>query len=465
LRVSVQLVSTETGAHLWADRFDQDIRDLSTGQDEIANRLSAELGVQVVEVESVRSSRERPTDPDAFDFFLRARSASTNQSTMESIALYEQALQRDPSSAKIMIPLAYELINQYIHTDFPDRGTPSLIERASALISAAAAIEANSEHVIFAQGFLLRAQARHSEAIALLQRLVERAPNHCGAFRQLGICKLANGSANEAIPLLQKSIRLDPISPNHRFSCFFIGLALALLGRDAEAIEWQQRALAATVEPGAAWWRASCYLLMASAYANLGQLLDARRAVFEANRLWPYATVRSYAPCPKPMRAPNPTLLVQMLHVQEGTRLAGLREHAKEDADFGVPANGELSTGLIGWNPTSAPGAITIGTHELADLVACQKPLLIDVALRTWGRSIPGAIGLQGAGHGLGFSDDLLVRLSRKMQDLTKGNLSAPIVAFCMNSERFTSYNLALRLVALGHTRCFGTVVDLKRGR
>ncbi len=207
LRVSVQLVSTETGAHLWADRFDQDVKDLSVGQDVIANRLSAELGIQVVEIESARSTRERPTDLDAFDFFLRARSAATNQSTIQSTGLYEQALQLDPSSARIMIPLAYELINRYVHTDFPDRGTPGLIERASTLISAATAIEPSSEHIIFAQVFLLRAQQRIAEAIALLQHLVERAPNHCGAFRQLGICKIANGQAAEAIPFLQKSPR------------------------------------------------------------------------------------------------------------------------------------------------------------------------------------------------------------------------------------------------------------------
>jgi TolB-like protein len=105
LRVNVQLVSTETGAHLWAERFNQNIIDLCAGQDEIVNRISAELGVQVIEVECARSVRERPHDPDAFDFFLRARSAFRNQST-ESIALYEQALQLDTASARIRILLA-----------------------------------------------------------------------------------------------------------------------------------------------------------------------------------------------------------------------------------------------------------------------------------------------------------------------------------------------------------------------
>jgi adenylate cyclase len=452
LRVSVQLVSTETGVHLWADRFDQDLRDLSISQDEIANRLSSELGVQVVEIESARSVRERPTNPDAFDFLLRGRYAFKNQS-MQSIAFYEQALQLDPSSARVMILLARELINRYIHTDFPDRGKPDLIERASALISAAAAIEANSEHVVFAQGFLLRAQARHTEAIALLQHLIQRAPNNCNAFRQLGICKIAKGQASEAIPLLQRSIRLDPLSPNHRFSCHHIGRALALLGRDAESIEWQQRALAATVEASPA-WRAACHLWMASAYANISQSREAKQAALEASRIWPHVTVRSFAPL-GPFPATAPALFVQMCRIREGLGLTGLRDHAEEDADFGVPEAGEVCTDLIGWTPTSVPGATTIRTNELVDILAREKPVLIDVALHSWGRSIPGAIGLRGAGHGFGFSDDLQNRLSRKIQELTKGDLSVPIVSFCVNSERFTGYNLALRLAALGCTQVY----------
>jgi TolB-like protein len=281
LRVNVQLISTETATHVWAERFDQDIRDLSVGQDEIANRLSAELGVQVVEVESERSMRERPRDPDAFDYFLRARSAFRNQST-ESIGWYEQALQLDPSSARIMILLARELINRYLNTG-PDHANPDLIDRAGSLISSAATIEPNREHVVFAEGFLLRAQARHAEAIAALQQLVERAPNNSNAFRQLGICLIAKGRASEAIPHLRRSIRLDPLTPNHRFTCNFIGQALAMLGHDAEAAGWQQQALAATASDTAQ-WRAGCYLFMASAYGLLGQLSDARRALAEANR-------------------------------------------------------------------------------------------------------------------------------------------------------------------------------------
>jgi adenylate cyclase len=451
LRVNVQLVSTETAAHIWAERFDQDIKDLSVGQDEIANRLSAELGVQVVEAEVARSARERARDPDAFDFFLRARSAFRNQST-ESIGLYEQALQLDPASARVMILLARELINRYLNTG-PNVGNPDLIDRAGSLIATAATIEPNSEHVIFAKGFLLRARARHAEAIAILQQLVDRAPNNSNAFRQLGVSLMAKGRAGEAITHLRRSIRLDPLTPNHRFTCNFICQALMMLGHDVEAVGWQQQALAATASDTAQ-WRAQCYLFMASAYGLLGQSSEARHALAEANRLWPYSTVRSFRPIhPDPGGLPDPAILIHMRRIQEGLRLAGLRDHADEAADFGLPETGELRADLTGQTPTSVPGATTIRTGELAGLITRQTPILIDVALGSWGRSMPGAVGLQGTGIGIRFSDVRQTRFSNKIQDLTSGDRAAPIVVFGANSERFTGYNLALRLVALGYTQ------------
>ena len=211
----------------------------------------------------------------------------------------------DPASARIKILLARELINRYL--DGPNWGNLDLIDRAGSLIAVAAAIEPTSDHVIFAQGFLLRAQGRFAEAIALLEHLIERAPNNSNAFRQLGVCKMAKGRAGEALSLLHRSIRLDPLSPNHRFTCHFIGRALALLGCDAESIEWQQRALAADLGVIPA-LRERCYLDMASAYGHLGHTSDAQHAVTKAYQFGSHATVRSYASfAQSPYGLPDPT--------------------------------------------------------------------------------------------------------------------------------------------------------------
>ena len=74
LRVNVQLISAETGAHLWSDRFDEEISQLAAGQQQIIARMYDTIGFSLVDIESARSLRERPTNPDAFDLILRARS-------------------------------------------------------------------------------------------------------------------------------------------------------------------------------------------------------------------------------------------------------------------------------------------------------------------------------------------------------------------------------------------------------
>ena len=74
LRVNVQLVSTETGVHLWWDRFDEAVSEMSAGQEQIVTRMRDQLGISMVEIENARSLRERLTNPDAFDLILQARS-------------------------------------------------------------------------------------------------------------------------------------------------------------------------------------------------------------------------------------------------------------------------------------------------------------------------------------------------------------------------------------------------------
>ena len=458
LRVNVQLISSETNMHIWAGRFDQSVKDLGIGQEEIVSRLREALGFQMFDAESARSVRERPDNPDASDLLLRGWSAWRRGGELsnraEATALYEQALRLDPMSVRAMCFLADEAINSFVIPEYPTRGDENLIARAASLVASAVEIEPGSQRLISVRANLLRAQGHWAEAVPIFQHLIELYPNTHWAPRLFGFLKLAIGQADEAVALLQRSIRLDPLSPFNRTSYQRIGIGLLLLGREEPSIEWLQRALAAGgMAPPI--WRAQCYLFIASAFALLGRTNAAHSALAEANRLWPFATVRSLPPAMTPRGLPHPAYLMQMRHVQEGLRLAGLRDHAEEDADFGVAPESMLHTDLVARTPTSVPGAMTIRTAELVSLLSRLKPIIIDVALDSWGSSIPDAVGLQGTGHGASFSEKVQNRFSRKMQTLTKGDLSAPIVVFCVNSERFTGYNLALRLVALGYTQVY----------
>jgi adenylate cyclase len=116
-------------------------------------------------------------------------------------------------------------------------------------------------------------------------------------------------------------------------------------------------------------------------------------------------------------------------------------------------ARAALVRSPVGQTPTTAPGAAMIKTAELVRFLAERKPIVIDTALYSWGRSLSGAIGLKNAGLGGNLSDSAQDHLKAKMQELTKGDLTVPIIAVGWNSERFDGRNLALRLVALGHTQ------------
>ncbi len=178
---------------------------------------------------------------------------------------------------------------------------------------------------------------------------------------------------------------------------------------------------------------------------------EARQYISRADRLWPYDTVRSHYP----HNPSSSVVAVQIRSHQDGLRLAGERDHADEDADFGVPTDGVLHGDIAGFTPKDAPGARTIRTADLSQFVAEARPVVIDTVSYTWDVSIPGAVGLTFAGLGGGFTDSAQDHLRSKMRELTGGNLSKPIVAVGWNSERFDGRNLALRLVALGYTQVY----------
>ena len=193
------------------------------------------------------------------------------------------------------------------------------------------------------------------------------------------------------------------------------------------------------------------YRRLAAAYARSGRLDEAKHALAEADRLWPYDTVRGHWPDDQS----RTVYWDQIGRFQDALRLAGERDHADEDVDFGVPADAALHVEFAGRTPREAPGVTTIRTADLARFLAEAKPVVIDTVTNSWGRSIPEAVGLRFAGLGGSFVDTAQDHLRAKMRQLTAGDLGRPIVAVGWNSERFDGRNLALRLAALGYTHVY----------
>jgi hypothetical protein len=111
-----------------------------------------------------------------------------------------------------------------------------------------------------------------------------------------------------------------------------------------------------------------------------GRIEEARAAASEVSRLWPRKTGRGWWGSSWLSNITNPVIAAQIAHVQEGFRLADLRDHADEDADFGVVSDNALHVNDEARRPTTAPGAQTIRTTDLAVFLEQRKPLVLDVS-------------------------------------------------------------------------------------
>jgi TolB-like protein/DNA-binding winged helix-turn-helix (wHTH) protein len=206
LRVNVQLVSAETGTHLWSDRFDEPIGELSLGQEQIVMRMRDELGVSLVEIENARSLRERPADPDAFDLILQARSIQhlppTPKSDGQVLALLQRALSLDPNSVYAMTYIVDYLAGDAINNGW---GTFGQLQRAERLITKARALAPDSEMVLNTYVEWLRAVGRCPQAIEITERAIQTNPNRTrvwtGLYNELARCKMMLGDVGTALSL------------------------------------------------------------------------------------------------------------------------------------------------------------------------------------------------------------------------------------------------------------------------
>ena len=247
LRVNVQLVSTETGAHVWADRFDVGRDGAGYGVDDIIRQIAIALKVQLTDVESARGARERPANPDVADLLLHARALSnrgfTPQLLSQEVTLYERAVKLDPSSAMALAGLADVLLDS-ISVWTEDPTAPAKLRRAEELTRKAELLRPDDADVMWARVFLLGKQGRCSEVIPAAQRAIEAFPNSTGARLWLGICLMVNGQAAQAIVEYKQAIRLNP-----RAQIFvrylLIGYSLTFLGQYDDAIPWFEKSLAA----------------------------------------------------------------------------------------------------------------------------------------------------------------------------------------------------------------------------
>jgi adenylate cyclase len=241
IRVNAQLIDAETDAHLWAERFDGDMRDLFALQDEITRHIAVALNLELVRAEAARPTQH----PDALDYIFRGRAAlfggpPSRERYAEVIALYEHALTLDPRSADAQSWLAIVLASRALDV-MTDTATADL-ERAESLARQALTALSRSSFAHYARGEVLRVKRRYGEALPEYEAARSANPNYVHALHALALCKIYTGSIEEAIPLEEQAIRLSPRDAFIGNWYAAISFAHLLQSRTNEAIIWAQKA-------------------------------------------------------------------------------------------------------------------------------------------------------------------------------------------------------------------------------
>jgi adenylate cyclase len=290
VQVNVQLIDAESGAHVWADRFDTDRSNLSKAQDEIVARLARALQLELVEAASRRMEQEKPANPDASDFVMRGwawyQRPNTDISLQEAQRAFERALELDPQSVDAKVGLANVL------TEFIANGRSHMVNgvsispaqdlaRSEQLLIEAIERDGNNPRALYGMGRVRYFQNRLPEAQIDLEKAMELDPNNSITSQVYGIVLLNLGYPEAAIPYIERRIRLDPYSPNTFFAYWWLGCAHLLMGQADEAVTFYRKARAGNSRfPPTS-------LFLAAALGLRGDLDEAKAALADAIKLKP----------------------------------------------------------------------------------------------------------------------------------------------------------------------------------
>jgi adenylate cyclase len=283
VQVNVQLIDAETGAHVWADRFDTDRTNLTKAQSEITGRLARTLHLGLLEAADRVIEQEKPVSLDARDLLMRGWAGWYKPETAaqldEDQRFFEQALTLDPQSSEARIGIASVLVDR-LNVGM-SKSRKEDMAHADQLLLEALEHAPNDARLHFAMGMLRRNQERFVEARIELEKTIALDHNHGGAMLQLGFTLNVLGEPERALPYFEKAIQLTPRHQNIQFLYFGLGSCHMFLGHLDEAVDFLRKARAANPR----FYFFNFYL--AAALALRGDIDEAKVALAEFGKLKP----------------------------------------------------------------------------------------------------------------------------------------------------------------------------------
>ncbi len=237
LRIVANLDDVAGGRRVWTQEFSGVQQDLLTLEDQIYAGLVEALALKPTSEESARATPHPTENIEAYDLYLKGRSAMRGQQDVKNIqaavGFYEQALKKDPSFA-----LAYAGVADASLIMYHEKKDSFWSQKALAAAQQAERLNDNLPEVHFSLGNVYTASGKGAEAVSELKRALQLAPNSDEGYRGLGKAYLALGQKDLALQAYQKAIELNPY---YWVNYNYAGQAFSRLGEYDKALASFQR--------------------------------------------------------------------------------------------------------------------------------------------------------------------------------------------------------------------------------
>jgi TolB-like protein/class 3 adenylate cyclase/cytochrome c-type biogenesis protein CcmH/NrfG len=317
MRVNVQLIDTESGTHLWAERFDKPVGDLFDMQDEIVARLANQLSTALTAQEARRAAKA--PNPDSMDHYFQGMAwyekAMTPPNITEARRCFERALELDPDNVDALVKRAN--MDHIFGALFSSDDRAARLAAAEASVNRALSLAPNHAFGHFMLGIIYACDGRADQSIAVFERALELDRNLAFAHSFIGHAKCFLGRSEETEAHVREALRL---SPRDAFAYVWMsqaGQAKLCLGADEEAVTWLRRAIEANRN------FAHSHYVLAAALVRLGRLDEAQAATKTCLELDPTTTIQRVRAA---FSGGHPIFMSQTERMLEEMRLAGMPE-------------------------------------------------------------------------------------------------------------------------------------------
>ena len=288
LRITAQLVSTESGDHVWAERYDRNLDDIFAIQDEITHNIVVELQAQLVSGDSSLRMTSSTKSVEAWELTTRAASLIGSHVHDKAIAakqLIDRALELDKNYAIAWNELGWIHWEESVWkwSSDPEQSMQMAFDIAQKALS----LDVNNPHTHSLLGHIYLVRNDAKQAIAMCEKSIELAPGDSMLLALFANVLVDSGQLKEGIQKIQRAIRLCPYPP--AWYLLVLGAGFHLIGDNESAVSALEQAVKR--EPDSHLAR----VWLVSTLAELGKLDEAQVVSKEVIAIDPAFSALSWA--------------------------------------------------------------------------------------------------------------------------------------------------------------------------